>query len=51
MILASPLSPPPYYAPYDISHDDFLISRPYSSHIVPYYNCSSSLSPNLFSPI
>ncbi len=29
MILASPLSSPPYYAPYDISHDDFLISPLY----------------------
>ncbi len=45
MILASPLSSPPYYAPYDISHDDFLISRPCSFHIVPYYNCSSSVFP------
>ncbi len=29
MIHASPLSSPPYYAPYDISHDDFLISPLY----------------------
>lgn len=30
-----------YLFVFGISHDDFLISRPYSSHIVPYYNCSS----------